>query len=372
MRLAWRELVRRPARFVTATVILTLVAVLVMFLGGLLDGLIRSSTDAVRAQDGDLIVFSSTSQSSFLRSRIDADTRAAIEGVDGVAETGGIGLVQLGARVPGNGPRDLAATALFGYELAPSGVPGPPPARGEVYADDVLRADGVEEGMELLLGPARSPVTVIGFVDDTTYSGQGSLWADPATWRDVLTANRPDEQLGPDTFQAVVVRVADGADVDEVADRIDAATGDTTDSLTITEAVDAIPGVEQQRATFNQIIGVTLVIAVVIVGLFFALLTVERVGLYGVLKAIGARSGTLFGGLVLQAVVVTGVAVAVAGGLALLLDAAIPPGSIPLDVTPRRIVTSAVLLLVAAIVGCAFSLRRVLRVDPASAIGTIT
>ena len=371
MRLALRELRRRPARFVTATIILTLVAVLVMFLGGLLDGLIRSSTDAVRAQDGDLLVFSSTSQSSFLRSRVDADTRATVDAVPGVAESGGIGLVQLGARVPGNGPRDLAATALFGYELAPVGVPAPP-APGEVYADDVLRADGVEVGMEILLGPARSPVTVIGFVSDTTYSGQGSLWADPATWRDVLTANRPDEQLGDDVFQALVVRTTADADVAEVAAAIDAATGDATESLTITQAVDAIPGVEQQRSTFNQIIGVTIAIAVVVVALFFALLTVERLGLYGVLKAIGARSRTLFAGLVLQAVVVTAVAVIIAGGLALLLDAVIPPGTIPLDISLRRIVTSAVLLLLAAVVGCAFSLRRVLRVDPASAIGTLS
>jgi len=371
MRLALRELSRRPARFVTATIILTLVAVLVMFLGGLLDGLIRSSTDAVRAQDGDLLVFSSTSQSSFLRSRVDADTRATVDAVPGVAESGGIGLVQLGARVPGNGPRDLAATALFGYELPPVGVPAPP-APGEVYADDVLRADGVEVGMEILLGPARSPVTVIGFVSDTTYSGQGSLWADPATWRDVLAANRPDQQLGDDVFQALVVRTTADADVAEVAAAIDAATGDATESLTITQAVDAIPGVEQQRSTFNQIIGVTVAIAVVVVALFFALLTVERLGLYGVLKAIGARSRTLFAGLVLQAVVVTAVAVIIAGGLALLLDAVIPPGTIPLDISLRRIVTSAALLLLAAVVGCAFSLRRVLRVDPASAIGTLS
>jgi putative ABC transport system permease protein len=71
-----------------------------------------------------------------------------------------------------------------------------------------------------------------------------------------------------------------------------------------------------------------------------------------------------------QAVVVASVASAVAAGLAVTLDAAIPPGSIPLDITPRRIVNSAVLLLTAAIAGCAFSLRRVLRVDPATAIGT--
>jgi putative ABC transport system permease protein len=371
MRLALRELRRRPGRFVTATVILTLVAVLVMFLGGLLDGLIRSSTDAVRAQDGDLIVYSATSQSSFLRSRVDAATSATVEAVSGVDEIGGLGLVQLGARVPGNGPRDLAATALFGYELAPVGVPDPP-APGEVYADDVLRADGVEVGMEILLGPARSPVTVVGFVADTTYSGQGSLWADVATWRQVLAANRPDEQLGDGVFQALVVRVADGADVAAVAAAIDAATSGATESLTITQAVDAIPGVEQQRSTFNQIIGVTIAIAVVVVALFFALLTVERLGLYGVLKAIGARSRTLFAGLVVQAVAVTTAAVVIAGGCALLLDAVIPAGSIPLDISWRRIASSAVLLLVAAVVGCAFSLRRVLRVDPASAIGTIS
>ena len=69
-------------------------------------------------------------------------------------------------------------------------------------------------------------------------------------------------------------------------------------------------------------------------------------------------------------VLVTAVASVVAGGLAFLIDALIPPGSIPLDISGRRVLTSAVLLLVAAVIGCAFSLRRVLRVDPAAAIGT--
>jgi putative ABC transport system permease protein len=130
-----------------------------------------------------------------------------------------------------------------------------------------------------------------------------------------------------------------------------------------------VPGVAQQRTVFNQIIGVTIAIAVTVVGLFFALLTVERIPLYGVLKAVGARSITLFGGLLTQAVTVTLIAVLIAGGLSLALDAAIPPGSVPVDVTLGRILASSVLLLVAAVVGCAFSLRRVLRIDPASAIG---
>ena len=92
MKLALRELVRKPGRFVTATVILTLIAVLLMFLGGLLDGLLRLSTGALRAQTADAIVYSDASQSSFLRSRIEPDDRAAIESADGVDEVGGLGV----------------------------------------------------------------------------------------------------------------------------------------------------------------------------------------------------------------------------------------------------------------------------------------
>ncbi|MBM3683128.1 MAG: ABC transporter permease [Actinobacteria bacterium] len=367
MKIALRELRRRPGRFATATVILTLIALLLLFLGGLLDGLIRNSTGAVRAQQGGVVVSSAASQSSFLRSRIDPDLRARVAAAPGVEEVGGLGIVQLGARVPGNGPRDLADVALFGVEIAPRGVPNVPDT-GEVWADRILEADGVRVGTELLLGPARSPVVVVGFVEDTNYLGQAGLWGSPATWRSVVAANRPAEIVADGVFQSLVVR-GSGSPVD-LAAAVDAATGGATLSLTIADTANAIPGVAEQRGTFNQIIGVTVAIAIVVIALFFALLTVERVALYGVLKAIGARSRTIFAGLVVQAIVVTVIASTVATVVVLLLDAAIPPGSIPVTITVPRIVSSVLSLLVAAVAGSAFSLRRVLRVDPASAIGS--
>ncbi len=368
MRLALRELRRRPGRFAVATVILTLIALLLMFLGGLLDGLIGSSTGAYRAQQADVVVYSSSAQDSLVRSRIPADVRTEVEAVEGVTEVGGLGSTQLGARRGGEeDSKDLVATVLFGYELAPEGVPDRPPAPGTVVADSSLEADGVREGTTLLLGPARSPVEVVGFVDDTRYSGQGSLWGSLDTWREVARANRPGQAVGDDVVQALVVRT-DGSGAVPAA--IDRATGGATEALTLDEAIAALPGVSQQQATFNQIIGVTVVIALVVVALFFALITVERTALYGILKAIGASGATLFAGVVTQAVVVTLVATAIGAGAALALDAAIPPGAIPFDATPGRLLSSAVLLLVAAVLGCTFSLRRVLRIDPASAIGT--
>lgn len=369
MKLALKELLRRPGRFVLAAVVLTLISLLLMLLGGLLDGLIASSTGAYRAQPGDLIVYSAKSEKSLVRSRITTEDRAAIDKAQGVKAVGGLGSIQLGAR-PGDEPKSRSpfATVLFGYELAPRGLPATPPAPGSVYADDVLRAEGVAVGDTLLLGPQRSPVKVRGFVTDTRYAGQASLWGSLATWRAVTTENRPGLTPG-DTVQALVVETG-ASTASTVSTAIDRATDGRTTTLTLTRATRELPGVAQQSATFNQIIGVTVLVALVVVALFFALITVERTAQYGLLKAIGASGSTLFGGVVAQAVAVTLVAAVIGVTGAVVFDAVVPPGSIPFQETPTRLAGNVGLMILAAVFGCAFSLRRVLRIDPASAIGS--
>lgn len=371
MKVALLELRRRPGRFAAATVILTLLAALLLLLGGLLDGLTASSTSALAAQPGDLVVYSADARETLDASRLDPKTRERIEAVDGVSDAGGLGVTQMGARVPGNEPRDLAAVALFGYEIAPDGVPEPP-GDGEAYADRSLEAAGVAEGATLRLGPARTPIRVIGWVEDRSYGGSGSLWATADTWRKAVEDNRPGAAVGDGGFQALVVEADAGTDVTELADRIDDATDGATETLDLATAVESVPGVAEQRRTFDQIIAVTVVIAVVVVALFFALLTVERLPLYGVLKAIGATSSRLLSGVLLQAIVVTAVASVIGTLVAIVFDLAVPAGSIPFRLGPDRILSSIGLLLAAAVIGSAFSLRRVLRVDPASAIGRTT
>ena len=195
-----RELRRRPSRFIVATVVLSFLATLLLFLGGLLDGLYLGSTGAIRAQQGDVIVFSSGARDSFLRSRITADVREQVAAADGVQEVGGIGFVLLGAQVPGE--TELADVAVAGYELPPKGVPQPP-ADGEGVADSRLEDQGVSTGDTILVGPAESPITIVGFVDDTSFLQQGSVWVNLPTWRVVQNANRPDSAVADDVVQAL-------------------------------------------------------------------------------------------------------------------------------------------------------------------------
>lgn len=370
MRLALRELHRKPGRFLVATAILALLALLLMVLGGLLDGLIAGSTSALRAQRADLIVYSADAKESLARSRVTPLVREQVEAVAGAGSTAGLGSVQLGIRVQGRNSRDLTPTVLFGYELPPKGLTGLPPRQGMVYADSSLRAEGIREGETVLLGPARSPVKIIGFLNDSKFEGQGTLWGSLSTWRAVQAANRPSERAGPGVDQALLVRVPSGGSVASVAASIDRATSGATKTLTVEEAIEALPGVSEQQTTFNQIIGITAAVAIVVVAMFFALITMERIGLYGVLKALGAGSATLFAGVLTQALVVALSASAIGATASLVLAAALPPDSIPFVASAGRLLSSAAYLVIAALIGCAFSLRRVLRVDPAAAIGS--
>ena len=367
MRIALRELRRSRRRFVPTTVALALLVVLLLMLGGLLDGLYIGSTGALRAQDDELVAFDRAARESTLRSRIEPDTRATIEAVPGVRGTSGFGIALVGADVPRSD--ELADAAVMGYEGRVGGVPAPP-APGRAWADRSLEARGVRVGDVLRVGPTRIPLRVIGWVDDTNYLQQGGLWVEPGTWRTVLAESRPGAAVGDDVFQNVWVDVAPGADPARVAAAVDAATG-STETITRADAVLALPGIREQNATFTQIISVTFLVAGLVVALFFALLTLERTPMLGVLKALGASSRQLVGTLMTQTVAVTLVAFVVGGVVAVGLDLLIPP-EVPLVVTPGRAVFVAVGIFVAAVIGGAVSLRRIVRIDPASAIGTGT
>lgn len=367
MRLGLRELRRKPSRFAVAGTMLVLLTVLLLFLGGLLDGLYLGSTGALRAQRAELVTFSDDARQSLVRSRIDPATRAEVERVAGVAQVHGLGLALVGGEVPGRS--ELANLAVLGFEqpVRGMGVTGPP-APGQAIADRSLESVGVRIGQTVLVGPTKIPIEVVGWVEDTNFLLQGGFWVEPGTWRRVLSDSRPDANLPDGTFQALLVTTTPGADVMAVAGAIDRATG-TTDTLTRDDAVLALPGIREQNSTFSSIIYATFAVALLVVALFFALLTLERTGMYAVFKAIGASSGQIFGGVVAQAATVGVVSFLIGAVGVLALVRFIPPGAIPLQVEPGRLVQTLVGVVLMAVLGSALSLRRVVKVDPASAIG---
>jgi putative ABC transport system permease protein len=361
-------MIRRPGRFLAATIILTFVSILVVYLGGIIDGTVKGGTGALRAQPAQVLVFSDQARTVISDSRMETDLRARVEGLPGVTAVGGLGVTQLGARLPDAGPRDLIDVAVFGYELSSDRLPSPP-APGSAYADASLRDVGIRDGMTVLLGPNRTEVTIIGFVTDTAFDGQGTLWTSLDTWRTIQNENRPAKAVGTSGQQ--VLAVTSTLTTNDLKAAIDTGIGGTQ-TVTSAEAVAGLPGVEGTRGVFSAVIAITTFVGAVIIALLFALLVTERVSLYGVLKALGVRSTAILGSLALQATAIAIVAVALGTGLGLTLGRMLTSGPSAYTLTTSRAVVSASLVIVASLVGAAITLRRVLRIDPASAIGSTT
>jgi putative ABC transport system permease protein len=84
-------------------------------------------------------------------------------------------------------------------------------------------------------------------VSDTNFMLTSGLWGGIETWRAVVASARPDLVLAPGANQVLTVQTDADADPTRVAAAIDAATGGMTRTVTRTVAVDALPGITQQR-----------------------------------------------------------------------------------------------------------------------------
>lgn len=94
----------------------------------------------------------------------------------------------------------------------------------------------------------------------------------------------------------------------------------------------------------------------------------EKRELFAALKALGTPTRKLGAGVVVQALIASAIGVVI-GALASRVLGAVVPEEVPTLFRTETLVTIAIFTLVAGVVGAAFSLRRIARIDPATAIG---
>jgi putative ABC transport system permease protein len=408
MRMAARELRRRPRAYLVPTGILLLLALLLLYPSTILDGIIKYSSAAIEHAPADLIVYSRDANGVQVRSQVTPQMRGRVNDVAGVTWVATFDAAVFTGRVEGRPEDESLGLAVMASDQ-PMGPIFPKP--GEALVDATMRGvRGIEEGATLLLGPFRVPVTIVGFSTNTDLWLLGGVIVDKDTWLEAFgqqspgavpteatEAPEPADQTSdegaqasddpaaapsaPETTpgsppaltaatrasQALFVNLEHGVDPAQAGAAIDQANDGETETFTRKGAVQAMPGVREQAVIFGYIKGVTLGVALVVVGLFLSFLTLERTPLYAVLKAVGASSRQLFLGVVGQAMIITVVAVLAAVLLTMGLNRV--PLGLPTVLRFERVVETATTLGVTAVLGSIVSLRRVVRIDPASAIG---
>lgn len=371
MGIALAEMRRRRGRWFSIVGAVAFIVFLVLVLAGLSDGLFIGTTGALKNGDSDALVYSIDGRRSLVRSALPVSDLPEIAGVPGVADVGALGVLLTTASA-GAEPFDAA---VIGHIPGHPGEPvklvdGRRPEIGEpgvVLADVSLRAEGVSIGDAVTIIGASQPIRVVGFAEDSQYLLAHSLWVPLGTWEALRIEVRPETARLGAVVQAFPIRVDDGADVEDVAAAIDRTMG-VTETVTTNEAMLSLPGVEQQESTFTAIIAASFVVVGLVIALFFALVTLEKRGQLAILKAIGASNTFLLQGVLVQALIATVLGYVVGYGLAGLLGLILPP-TVPVAFLPATAVSLFLATVAMGALGAAVSFRRVIRIDPASALG---
>jgi putative ABC transport system permease protein len=168
------------------------------------------------------------------------------------------------------------------------------------------------------------------------------------------------------TFNVVNVAVENPLLADQVARQLEADINniEVADRMT---AYENAPGYSEQQSTLNTQRAFTLLIGILVVGGFFQIQTLQKVGQVGMLKALGAPNFLVAVSATIQ-IVTTNVIGVLLGVLATFGLAAAMPASIPIIFDGTEVAIALATLLIIGPLGGLVSIRYLTRVEPLAAL----
>lgn len=375
--LSLKEIWRSKWRFLAISMVIALITTLVLFIAALAEGLGAGNKEYIENLNADLVLYQENVDLSIPSSRIGRSELNDIRRVDGVRDAGPIGFSSV-TLLDDNLDEPLGVS-MIGVE---PGRPGEPPVfEGENLRSsrsrDAIIDNGIALRTDLQVG---DPViiksiqgteeeffelTVVGISESQQYSIQPALIVPFLVWDDL----KPQAAPGTSDLAANIVGVQlnDPATIDIMAQQLELQVGGV-EAATIREAYENTPGYSAQQSTLSTQRYFTLLIGILVIGGFFQIQMLQKVGQIGMLKAIGTPNLVIATTVMLQITLVTVFGVALGAVGTILLSLSFPPG-IPIVLTPDAMALAVTSLLVIGPLGGLVSVRLALRVEPLTALG---
>jgi putative ABC transport system permease protein len=377
--LAFKEVWRNKGRFFLFSLVIALITILVLFVGGLAEGLSSANREYLDKLDADLLLFQQNVELSTNSSRIGNSKLNDIRRVEGIKDIGPLGFSS-GTMVFSDGQDDLDVS-LIGVD---AGKPGLPPVlqgetirsnRGsEVVIDGkIARHRGIKIGDTIVVKTIQGldetfyKLLVIGLTDDQTYLYAPSIFLPYQTWEKVRPQSSKSTGLMETVSNVVAIQLEDPSQLETMRLRIEEQVSgvDVVDKET---AIRAIPGYSVQQSTLTTQQSFSLLIGVLVIGGFFQIQTLQKVPQIGVLKAIGAQNSTVAVAVILQIILVTTFGVLIGGFFTWIMSLFIPD-TVPLVLSLQTSWMDILALLAIGPIGGLVSVRLATQVEPLRALG---
>ena len=227
----------------------------------------------------------------------------------------------------------------------------------EVIASDSLKDDGFKIGDKLHLSSTEESLTIVGFTNKARFNAAPVLYSDLETINKIKFGESAN--INKDIINGVVVRTDDLSSITK------------NDALEVTEIetfIRKLPGYTEQNLTLNFMIYFLFGISAVIVAIFLYVLTVQKISMFGIMKAQGISNFYLSRSVIAQTFILAAIGV-VLGFALTLLSGAFLPSAVPVSFDIPTMLLYGLVLIVVAIAGAVFSVLTIVRIDPLKAIG---
>ncbi|CAM3061235.1 FtsX-like permease family protein [Filibacter tadaridae] len=354
MFLAWNEIKKNKLRFILITGVLMLVSYLVFFLSGLATGLQDMNRESVDKWNATAIILTAESDKSLYQSSMTLDDAESVKAKE-------IAVIAQMSAIAGNGDKKKNVT-IFGIKedefIMPSVTEGNVFSEvGEVIASDALIEEGFKVGDKLQLSSTEETLTIVGFTDDARFNAAPVLYSDLNTFDKVKYGESAD--VNKNNINGVVIKTDDLKNATE------------NDALEVVETetfIRNLPGYTEQNLTLNFMIYFLFVISAVIVAIFLYVLTVQKISMFGIMKAQGISNVYLSKSVIAQTFILATIGVAI-GFVLTLITGTFLPSAVPVSFDFPTMLIYGVVLILVAIAGAVFSVLTIVKIDPLKAIG---
>ena len=217
---------------------------------------------------------------------------------------------------------------------------------GEVVVDESLKEEGLKIGDSLTNNQFEGELIVKGFVEGEKYSHAPAAFISQQDYGHMYRIRTQQTIFNP------------GEQIDVPKD---------LEAFTAKDLLQGIASYKAEQMSLNMIVGFLIVISGMLFAIFFYMMNVQKMGIYGILKAIGLKTIKLFQIIWVQMIVVTFIALIISIALSQVFSSLAPSGMpfhLPIDVT----IQLASIFFVIGFIGATISGMQIKQIEPLQAI----
>ncbi|EGP5332709.1 ABC transporter permease [Enterococcus faecium] len=356
MFLALNEIMHSKLRYALVAGVMFLIAYLVFFLTGLAYGLAQDNRTAVDKWEADSIVLSKDANSNLGMSMI---TKKIAEEVEG-------GKVAYLAQTPGvvtskdSTEEGEINVSFFGIDknqfIMPNLVEGKAFDNDDEAVGDISLKEeyGLAVGDTVKLSGSDKTFKLTGFTDHAKFNVSPVLYTTINAYQEIRFEKEDTSENA--RINAIVVR----GKISNLPEDLE--------QIKISKFINELPGYNAQVLTFGFMIGFLIVIAAIVIGIFIYVLTMQKINIFGVMKAQGITGGFIARSVVAQTFILSFVGILL-GLLGTVGTSLVLPDAVPFQSNWLFFGVISLLMLVVAVLGALFSVRTIVKIDPLKAIG---